>query len=173
MTLTSTVTAVVSWLTLSVHIFLFLFLISLVHRRSRHMVLSFLFKHALVLSFVIALFGVLLSLYYSEIAGYLPCRLCWFQRIFLYPQALLLALALWRKDRAIFAYTLPLTVIGALIGLYHVFLTLFPVQETCSATEVSCATNYFFAFGYITIPVMSLTSFVLLLVFALAARQKV
>ena len=124
------------------------------------------------LSFTIILFATILSLYYSEIAGYEPCRLCWFQRIFLYPQAFLFGTALLRKDKRVFTYTLPLTFLGLFIALYHTIIQFIPEASTCPATGVSCTAPYFIQFGYITIPVMSLTAFVFLLLLALVARQK-
>jgi len=173
MSLVGTITDITSWLTLLAHFLVGLFLISLLRKTWRNNTFAFIRRYALWASFLISFFGILLSLYYSEIVGYVPCIFCWFQRIFLYPQALLFAVALWRKDKTVFYYALPLTVIGGLIGIYHVFLTLVPAAETCAATGVSCAANYFVSFGYISIPVMSLTAFVLLFVFALIGRQKV
>ena len=118
---------------------------------------------------IVALTGTLGSLFLSEIAGWTPCKLCWFQRIFLYPQVVLLGIALWKKDRGIAKYILTLSAIGAAIAVYHyseqIHATFFmdpgETLEPCDQTGVSCATTYTFRFGYITVPMMALTAFAL------------
>lgn len=171
MNLVGIVNQITSTATLISHIFLILFLIFLLTRK-RKALLGIVSQYSLQFSFIISLFAVVISLYYSEIANYVPCSLCWLQRIFIYPQALLFGIALWRKDRSIFIYALPLTIIGLIIGVYHVLVQLSPGLGNCSSTAVSCTTAYFLKFGYVSIPVMSLTAFVFLLVFALAGRRR-
>src|SRR3989338_9661662 len=122
-------------------------------------------KRALFFSFLIALIATGGSLFFSEIALYEPCKLCWLQRIFMYPQVVLLGLALLRKNTGILTYTVYLSAIGALIALYQYGLNwyalYFPVEK-CSITSVSC-TDPHFAFGFVNIPLMALSSFVILL----------
>src|SRR5688572_3194157 len=65
--------------------------------------------HALGLMLIVALFATLGSLFLSEIAGWTPCLLCWYQRIFMYPQAVILALAFWHNDRNVAPYILTLS----------------------------------------------------------------
>lgn len=123
--------------------------------------------NALVLMLITAALATGGSLFFSDIAGWTPCKLCWFQRIFIYPQVILLLVALWRRDRGIASSILTLSLIGLPIALYHyseqVNLALHP-QETgapCDATGVSCAHTPTFAFGYITLPVMAATMLLL------------
>ncbi len=136
-------------------------------------------SYALIASFVISLGGVLGSLFYSEIAGFAPCELCWWQRIFLFPQFIILGLAVWYNHSSkrvpkdterhveYFALltSLALSLIGGAYALYHSYgLLINPdVLPACAAVGVSCSKLYFLYFGYVAIPTMSLTLFLMLL----------
>lgn len=133
-------------------------------------------KHALAFAFMVALVSTLGSLYFSEIAHFEPCRLCWFQRIFMYPQAILLGLALFKKDTKIFSYAVPLSIIGGAISIYNYFLQVNAAvtgsaASSCSPTGVSCASAPFFSYGYITIAFMALTGFTLIIISAYISRR--
>ncbi|MCR4281307.1 MAG: disulfide bond formation protein B, partial [Candidatus Kaiserbacteria bacterium] len=82
----------------------------------------FLETWGLWIGFLITLGGVILSLFYSEILGVLPCGLCWFQRVFLYPQAILFALAIWKKSKEVADYSIALSIFGGAIALYQHYL---------------------------------------------------
>ena len=101
------------------------------------------------------------SLYFSEIAGYLPCMLCWYQRIAMYPLVVILAVGILRKDSKVYQYVLPFTIVGGLIALYHVLLyyNVFPEAESTCRAGISCTTKYIEWFGFITIPLLSLLAF--------------
>ncbi len=135
--------------------------------RKSSRLLQFIGKRGLVLMLTVALTATLGSLYFSDIAGWTPCKLCWYQRIFLYPQTILLLVALWRKDRTIAASILVLSVIGLLIAFGHyteqVNAALHPIDPLvpCDSTGTSCAATPFFRYGYITIPMMAATAFLL------------
>ena len=134
---------------------------------------SFIKKYALLFSFIVALTATLGSLFYSEIAGFEPCKLCWFQRIFMYPQVILLGLALIKKGREIVAYTIGLSLPGAVIAGYHYLLQLGVVPSlSCSVVgySVSCSQRFVMNFGYITIPLMSFTAFLLIILLQLTKR---
>ena len=103
------------------------------------------------------------SLFYSQIMGYDPCLLCWWQRIFMYPLVLLTPIALYFRDKYIVRYVVPMSVIGGGIAIAHYIQQLTQVAM-CGGTT-SCAVKYTFHYGYITIPVMALTSFALTIVF--------
>lgn len=123
-------------------------------------------RHGLGVAFLISLIATTSSLFYSEIAGYAPCTLCWYQRIFIYPQVLLLGFALWKKDRTIADYSILLSGVGAFIAIYHYYIQLGGSLLTpCSAVgySVSCSQRFVLQFGYITIPMMSLTAFSLII----------
>lgn len=132
-------------------------------------------KNGLVLMLIVALTATLGSLFLSEIAGWTPCKDCWFQRIFMYPQVVLLAVAIWMKDRKVALYIFVLSLIGILFSTDHyidqVREALYPMSDQldanglpipCDSSGVSCSeTKIHFRFGYITIPMMALTAFVL------------
>lgn len=105
------------------------------------------------------------SLYYSEIADYTPCKLCWFQRICMYPLVVILAVGTRRRDRAGATYALPLSVIGIGIAAYHAQLQQFPNQESGFCTlDAPCTAKQVDEFGFLTIPLMALSGFVLITV---------
>ena len=125
-------------------------------------------RHGLVLMFVVALTATLSSLYFSEISGWNPCKYCWIQRIFMYPQVILLAIALWKRDRTVAHYILALCVIGAAYAAYHYYIQMYEIIASsgnpatpCDASGESCVKTPFAHFGYITIPMMALTAFIL------------
>ena len=130
---------------------------------------TFVNKYALGLLFIVALTATSGSLFFSEIAGWTPCKDCWLQRIFMYPQVILLGIALWKKDRNIALYTLVLCIFGAILSADHYgdqmeamfFSSPTDVIEPCDATGVSCSETTVFSYGYITIPMMALTAFIL------------
>lgn len=122
-------------------------------------------KYALLIIFIVSLAGTLLSLYYSNIIGLEPCTLCWWQRIFLYPQVILSGIALRRNDRNVFLYSLWLSIIGAIIAGYQSLLQYgLSSALPCSASDaaVSCSKVYFMEFGYITLPLMAFTAFLIM-----------
>ena len=126
-------------------------------------------KHAVALGFIVALSSIVGSLFYSEIVGYEPCVLCWWQRVFLYPQVVLFAVALWKRKGDVFTYAVPLVFFSTIISLYHEYVYLGGTSVLpCTALGGACSKIYVMAFGYITIPMMSLTAalFIMLLAWA-------
>jgi len=107
---------------------------------------------------IAAMFG---SLYYSEIKHFTPCVLCWYQRILMYPLVIIIAVGILRKDKKIYQYVLPMSILGWSIALYHVLLQKGILPEAIAPCTIgaSCVTKYTGYFGFITIPVMSLTAF--------------
>jgi disulfide bond formation protein DsbB len=130
-------------------------------------------RNILLLGFLVSLGATAGSLIYSNVVGFDPCMLCWFQRIFMYPQAFLFGLALIKKDTRIVDYAILLSAVGILIGLYH-----YAVQFTgitglpCPVVgqSASCSRQWVREFGYITIPMMSITSFAAILLFSVAHK---
>lgn len=124
-------------------------------------------QNGLLLAFLGALAATLGSLFYSEILHYEPCKLCWFQRIFMYPQTILLGIALYKKDKGIIKYALILSIIGGFIALCHYILQTTNISILpCSAIgySVACSKVFVLRFGYITIPVMALSAFLLMII---------
>ncbi len=118
------------------------------------------------LTFAVAAVATLGSLYFSESAGYVPCRLCWFQRIAMYPIAVVALVALIRRDRAARWYILPLGTIGAAVSTYHVMIEWgwLNDSESCALFGPSCADVWFESFGFITLALMALAGFVSIIV---------
>jgi len=118
------------------------------------------------LTFAVALVATLGSLYFSERAGYLPCRLCWFQRIAMYPIAVVALVGLVRRDRSARWYVLPLASVGAAISSYHVAIEQgwLSDSESCALFGPSCADVWFESFGFITLALMALAGFVSIIV---------
>ena len=100
------------------------------------------------------------SLYYSEVAGYPPCELCWYQRICMYPLVLVLGAAWWRRKNSSGLYALPFAVAGLGVSVYHYQLQLFPGQSSSHNTVVSCAFQYVDVFGFASIPFMAGSGFI-------------
>lgn len=118
--------------------------------------------HVALLAAWIAMCG---SLFFSEVIGWLPCELCWFQRIFMYPLAFILAVGILRRDRGMYLYVLPLSLIGGSISIYHYLLiktSLFPAPPCKSG--IPCTVDYLDWFGFINIPFLALTAFVIITV---------
>lgn len=150
----ATIAYYVPFLVLASHVGLAVLFVSLVMKND---FARWVGKHALALGFLIAFVAVLGSLFYSNGVGFTPCYLCWWQRIFIYPMLVLFIVALVKKDRGVFSYILPLALLDLLFASYHSYVQwggnpLIP----CDATA-SCAKLYVYAFHYITIPTMSLT----------------
>ncbi len=119
---------------------------------------------ALTLAFAVAAVATVGSLYFSEVAHFTPCRLCWYQRICMYPLVPLLGLAAWRRDRGIRPYAAILAGTGALIASYHVVLERFPTLESNVCDPANpCTLIWVQRLGYLTIPTMALSGFALVL----------
>lgn len=129
-------------------------------------------QNALTFIFIVGSSATLGSLFLSEIASFVPCTLCWWQRIFMYPIALISLIALIRNDKKVVYYILPLSIIGAGIAAYHYIMQLFPNLLECSEEVAKCSTVQFAELGYITIPLMSLTTFMLIAISSLFLIRK-
>lgn len=116
------------------------------------------------LAFAVATTATIGSLYLSEIADLIPCTFCWYQRIAMYPLVPILGIAAWRKDHGVRIYATALAGIGAVIAAYHRLIQEFPdLGGTSCSTGVPCTAAYFTLFGFVTIPYMALSGFLLIL----------
>ena len=103
------------------------------------------------------------SLYFSEIADYIPCQLCWYQRICMYPLAVTLLVGAILRDRRAVLYSMVFPVVGALVSIRHIYIENNPEAESASCRIAApCSAKYIDEFGYVTIPVLALTGFVLI-----------
>ena len=160
------VNQIFSLLTVAGQIIVAVLIVSLATKRSE--ILNFFAEHAFAFSLTVALIATLGSLFYSEIAGYEPCKLCWFQRILMYPQVILLGIAWLKKDNGIVLYSIVLSSLGALIAGYNYLLQIGLAPAIgCSVVgySINCAQRFVMQFGYITIPMMALTAFLLIISF--------
>lgn len=121
-------------------------------------VFSFLGRYSVHLAFLVSLAAILGSLFYSEVIGFEPCVLCWWQRVFLYPSAVILLVSLIKNDKSVFMYVVPLTLIAGLVALYQSYANFGGISVlSCTGAEGACSKLFVKEFGYVTIPVMSLT----------------
>lgn len=128
--------------------------------------------YELWLAFLVAGIATAGSLFFSQVAHFVPCELCWFQRIFMYPLALLTLLAALADDYRVARYLLPLPVIGAGFSAYHLLVENGVVRESqgCQISAPGgCAVRWVDEFGYVTIPTLALTAFGLVFAFLLLA----
>jgi len=147
-------------------VIVFLVILLLAGRKRWPLVFNFTADNSYIFSFIVALTATSGSLFYSEVAGFTPCILCWYQRILMYPQVLLFGTALWKSEEKITDYTIVMSVVGAFIAGYHYLLQIGVLPELpCSAVgfSVSCAQIFTMSLGYITIPLMAFTAFVMIM----------
>lgn len=153
-------------LVLSTHVSLVVGLLwSLVFPEKLKWVLGEIAPQAPRIAFIVALTATLGSLYYSEILNFPPCNLCWWQRILMYPQTLILGLAFWRKQR-FGLESLILSTVGFFLAGYHYILQRVEIPSSwCEGVgyTVSCSDTFEMSFGYITLPLMALTAFALII----------
>ena len=124
--------------------------------------------YELWLVFVVSSIATGGSLFFSEVAHFVPCELCWYQRICMYPLTVVSLLAALANDRGVARYLLPLPLVGACVSVYHLLVENKVVGQS-TACHISapggCATKWIEEFGYVTIPVLALTAFALCFAF--------
>lgn len=129
-------------------------------RRRWNSVRAWLAPGALPLAWFIAIVATLGSLFLSEVAHFVPCTLCWYQRIAMYPLAIILGIAAVRRDASIWRYALPLALVGLTISIYHYQLEWFPDQSVIGCSrDGGCTTRWIFRLGFISIPSMAGSAF--------------
>lgn len=118
---------------------------------------------AVWLAWIVALVSTVGSLIYSEVIGFEPCRLCWFQRIAMYPLAAVLLVGAIRRDWQVKYYGLPLSVIGLGISIYHYLIQAFPSMEGGACDPANpCSARYVDLFGFVSIPFMAGAGFIVI-----------
>jgi len=124
-------------------------------------------------AFVVAAVATVGSLFYSQVALFIPCEFCWFQRVLMYPLSILTLLIAVRGDNRAARYLIPLPVVGAGTSIYHMLIERGVIKEPakCGLTGGGCGTNWIanHSFGYLTIPTLALTAFLLLIGFLVLA----
>ena len=128
----------------------------------------------LFFAWIVSITAMLGSLYFSEIRQFVPCTLCWYQRILMYPLTVSLGIAVFKNDRSITTYVLPISILGMITALYHYGIQKVPfmrIWETCKV-GVPCSAEYINVLGFITIPFLSLTAFTLITISFFVARKR-
>ena len=138
--------------------------------KAKKYILEHLERRPLEHIFALSLIASLGSLMLSNIVGFPPCELCWFQRIFMYPSVIISLVALIRKEKHAIYYILPLSVIGGIIAFYQSYIQWGGTSSVlqCTNSGGTCERLYIYAYGYITIPFMSLFVFSYLIAVCLA-----
>ncbi len=139
---------------------LYLGYLSFTGKQSKY--LSHIASYVFPIGFFVTFGGLFLTLFYSEVLKYVPCDLCWYQRVFLYPQVFMFAYAWYKKDTHVLPYTLLLSIIGLLVAIYHHLLQMgFDIMKPCSTAlfAVDCSKPSFIEFGFVTFPFMAVVLF--------------
>lgn len=115
----------------------------------------------LFLAWIVATIATLGSLFFSEAMDFIPCTLCWYQRILMYPLVFIFAVGMMPYDRKVLKFSTPLVVIGWLFALYHNLIHYDIVPESASpcVQGIPCSTKYIEWLGFITIPMLSFIAF--------------
>ena len=129
----------------------------------------------LFLCWLVAGVSAMGSLFFSYIMGFAPCVLCWYQRIFLFPLVLILAVGLFPFDKSVVKYGLPLAIVGWLTALYHnlLYAGIIPESIQPCSQGVSCTEEYIDLFGFLSIPMLSLLSFTTIIILLVILKRRV
>ncbi len=132
-------------------------------RRIRRVLVQFVGPQARGLALLVALTATGGSLYYSEVVGFVPCELCWYQRICMYPLVVVLAVAVFRRDTTSWWCAAPLVAVGVPLATYHWLVERVPAIASTSSCSVGapCAVPYFEELGFVTLAFMALSAFAL------------
>lgn len=127
---------------------------------------NFLKNNVLYLAWTISFLSVAGSLYFSNVLGFPPCVLCWYQRICMYPLILILGVGIVKKDKNVFMYAWPLASIGWLISLYHnlLYYRIIPESLAPCVNGISCTTKFIQYWGFITVPLLSFAGFTVIII---------
>ncbi|RSK26225.1 disulfide bond formation protein B [Bacillus sp. HMF5848] len=130
--------------------------------------------NALFVSWAASLVATIGSLFFSEVQKYIPCELCWYQRIFMYPLVILLGIAIIKKDYLFARYSIAMSSIGGLISFYHILIQKVPAFQSASpsCTIIPCTTTYINWFGFISIPVLAFIAFTTIFIMSIFILKK-
>jgi Disulfide bond formation protein DsbB len=129
-------------------------------------------RYPIILAWIVALTAMSGSLFFSAGMGFVPCHLCWYQRIMMYPLVLVLGVGVLRSDPAVWRFAIPLPVLGFVISAYHVLIQLRPsIQVTQCDASAPCSARYVAVYGFVSIPVMAGAAFLLITALLLSVRS--
>jgi disulfide bond formation protein DsbB len=129
-------------------------------------------RAALPLAWLIAAVATAGSLYYSKVQSFIPCELCWYQRIAIYPFSVILAIAAWRRDAGVRVYAIPVLAIGVVVAVYHAWIQAYPPSSGTSfcTADAPCTARYVWEFGFVSLPFMALAAMVSMIALLAVAR---
>lgn len=140
-------------------------------RRIRDSVIAAIGPEARRLAFAVAATCTLGSLYYSEFADFVPCRLCWFQRICMYPLVVILGVGAWKRAPFTRLTALPFIICGIGVSTWHFLVERFPtIEGTSCGTEIKCSVPWFTEMGFVTLAFMCLSGMALIATLLLVDR---
>ncbi len=124
--------------------------------------------------FIIASIATLGSLFFSEVMQFVPCSMCWYQRIFMYPLVLIFLINLLYPDDKVFTYSFPVVIVGLFFAIYHNLLMFGVIPESVvpCVQGVPCSTEYINWLGFITIPFLSLIAYLAIFVLLIIGKRK-
>lgn len=127
----------------------------------------------LYIAWLVSIIATLGSLYFSEIRGFIPCELCWYQRILMYPLALILGIGTFQNDFSVKKFVLPMALIGWCISFYHYLVQKVPgfAEIKPCVNGVPCSAQYINWLGFITIPFLALTAFTMIILLMLLLKK--
>jgi disulfide bond formation protein DsbB len=125
--------------------------------------------YLILFQLTLALLG---SLFFSDVKGFEPCVLCWWQRIFMYSQIPIIIVALLKKESDIYKYTLTMSILGIIVSIYHnlLYTGIIKNEDFCTG-GISCTSKYVEYFGFVTIPLLALMAFSVIITLSLISRH--
>jgi len=128
--------------------------------RVRQMIVESFGTSAVTIALLISAVATAGSLYLSEVAHFVPCKLCWYQRIAMYPLPVILGSAVLLRRRDVHVYVIPVAALGSVVSIYHILVERFPrLESSVCDTSNPCTVIWTRHFGFETIPTMALTAF--------------
>ncbi len=129
-------------------------------------------ESAMLMIAVITSGAMIGSLYFSEVANYMPCKLCWYQRIAMFSMAILSVTAVIRKERVLAPYLIVLSMLGLLVSTYHYLLEWFPqIESNVCSLDVPCTAVWFREFGFISLAFMAGSAFIAVIAFSVTLMR--
>ncbi len=128
----------------------------------------------ILLSFITASIATMGSLFFSEVMHFVPCSMCWYQRIFMYPLVVIFLVNTLYPDNKVFKYAMPIVVVGLLFAIYHNLLMfgIIPESVVPCVQGVPCSTEYINWLGFITIPFLSLSAYSIIFILLLMYKKE-
>lgn len=127
-----------------------------------------------LIGFLTASIATLGSLFFSEIMQFIPCNMCWYQRIFMYPLVIIFLINLLYPDDKVYKYAMPIVVVGLFFAIYHNLLMfgIIPESVVPCVQGVPCSTEYINWLGFITIPFLSLVAYSIIFISLLGLKKE-